>query len=308
MLRLLTAVLLGAIFVLAPARSPLAAQQPQQPQQPAAFRAGVDTVPIYATVVDAKGRLIPDLVQKDFEVYDNDKKQTLTLFKSDIQFITAVVMLDTSGSMTMSLELLKQAAESFVLRLLPQDKARIGSFDDKIIMSPMFTHDRDDLIRFLHEDIQYGNGTKLWDAVDTAMNGLEREEGRRVVVVFTDGDDTASRRSSLDTVLRRAQNEEYLVYAIGLHSVIPALHQETKPDKGLRKIAEETGGGYFELTRAADLNSTFTRVADELHRQYVLGFTPATRDGKIHKLEVRVLQPGMMARARKTYVATKTDQ
>ena len=105
------------------------------------------------------------------------------------------------------------------------------------------------------------------------------------------GNSSSSRHASLDTVLKRAQNEEYLVYAIGLQSQI--LGQRTKPDKGLRKIAEETGGGYFELTRAADLNSTFSRAA---------------RDGKIHKLDVRVLQPGMTARARKTYVATKTDQ
>jgi VWFA-related protein len=107
-------------------------------------------------------------------------------------------------------------------------------------------------------------------------------------------------------VLKRAQNEEYLVYAIGLQSQI--LGVRTRPDKGLKKLAEETGGGYFELTRAADLNSTFTRVADELHRQYVLGFTPTARDGKIHKLDVRVLQPGMTARGRKTYVATKTGK
>jgi VWFA-related protein len=138
------------------------------------------------------------------------------------------------------------------------------------------------------------------------MNGLVREQGRRVVLVFTDGDDSASRHATLDSVLKRAQTEEYLVYAIGLRSQILGI--TTKPDKGLRKLAEETGGGYFELTKAADLNATFTRVADELHRQYVLGFSPTTLDGKLHKLEVRVTKPGMVARARRTYVAAKSDR
>ena len=82
---------------------------------------------------------------------------------------------------------------------------------------------------------------------------------------------------------------------------------EQNPDPGLAKIAGESGGGYFELTSTADLASTFTRVADELHHQYVLGFSPAKLDGKIHKLEVRLKQNGMTARSRKSYLASKGD-
>jgi hypothetical protein len=77
----------------------------------------------------------------------------------------------------------------------------------------------------------------------------------------------------------------------------------SKPDRGLRKIADETGGGYFELTRAADLAPTFTQVAQELHSQYVIGFNPAVLDGKVHKLTLKLKQPGMTARARRSYVA-----
>jgi Ca-activated chloride channel family protein len=77
----------------------------------------------------------------------------------------------------------------------------------------------------------------------------------------------------------------------------------TRPDRGLRKVAEETGGGYFELSRADELNATFTRVAAELHSQYVLGFTPQAVDGKVHKLEVKIRQSGLVARARKSYFA-----
>jgi VWFA-related protein len=273
-------------------------------QQAPAFRAGVQTVPIYATVIDASGRLVPSLEREHFEVLDNGAVQQLTMFESDVQPIKVVVMLDTSGSMTLHLKLLKQAAEQFVLRLLPADRARIGSFSDKINLSPTFTSDRDELIRVLHNEIDFGNPTHLWDAIDYSMTALSKEEGRRVVLIFTDGEDAFSKKTSYNEVLARAQKEEFMIYAIGLWGQIPG-RPPTKPDRGLRRLAEETGGGYFELKTTSDLGPTFTRVADELHRQYVLGFSPVTLDGKTHKIDVRIKVPGMTARARKSYVADK---
>jgi hypothetical protein len=82
----------------------------------------------------------------------------------------------------------------------------------------------------------------------------------------------------------------------------------SKPDRGLQKLSDETGGGYFELKKSADLAPTFTRVAQELHAQYVMGFSPAVLDGKIHKLAVRVKKPGMNARARRSYIAKAADR
>ena len=271
-------------------------------QQQPTFRSGTRTVPIYATVTDAAGRLVPDLERDDFEVWDSGKKVDLTVFENAVQPITVVVMLDTSGSMTMNLDLLKQAATQFVIRLLPADRARIGSFSDKIRVAPAdFTSDRDELIRILRDDIQYGNPTALWDATNAGMTALKDHDGRRVVLVFTDGADNASSRSQGD-VLARARDGEFLIYAIGLRSQMRG-QGVTHPDPGLRKVAEETGGGYFELGRADELNSTFTRVASELHSQYVLGFSPQLLDGKVHKLEVTIKRPGLVARARKSYVA-----
>jgi Ca-activated chloride channel family protein len=276
--------------------APLGAQQ-------GAFRATVQTVPVYATVVDGAGRLVPDLEQKDFEIYDEGKKQELSIFLTDVQPISVVVMLDTSGSMTANLEMLKNAAEKFVIRLLPEDRAKIGSFSDKIVVSPTFMSDRDRLVRYLREDVDYGNPTRLWDAAWVSLDELARETNRRVVLLFTDGDDTDSRQHSLRDVLGRANAEDYMVYGIGFRSHV--MGTITKPDPGLRRIATETGGGYFELKTSDELNSTFSRVADELHRQYVLGFSPAVLDGKVHKLSVVVKRPGMIARARTSYVADR---
>ena len=289
----------AALALSVAAALPLAGQGGQQ--QPI-FRSATRTVPIYATVTDAQGRLVPDLERKDFEVFDDGKRVDVSVFESVVQPITVVVMLDTSGSMTMNLELLKQAATQFVIRLLPADRARVGSFSDKIRVSPPdFTGDRDELMRILREDIQFGNPTALWDATDASMEALKDMPGRRVVLVFTDGADTYSRRSQGD-ILTRARTDEFMIYAIGLRSQMRG-QGVTRPDPGLRKVAEETGGGYFELRRTDELNSTFTRVASELHSQYALGFTPQAMDGKVHKLEVRVTQPGLVARARKSYVA-----
>jgi Ca-activated chloride channel family protein len=258
---------------------------------------------MFVTVADAQKRLVPGLVQEDFDVFDNEKPQTITLFDNSIQPITVIVMLDTSGSMTGTIPLLRAAAEQFLIRLLPADKGRVGAFNDKIQFSSRFTGDRDELVSDV-KDLDYGNGTRLWDAVGASLDELKPIEGRKVILVFTDGDDTES-KLSLGSVIERARLEEVMIYAIGLESNYFGGQGmvRSKPDRGLRKIADETGGGYFELEKTSDLAPTFTRVAYELHSQYVIGFTPTQLDNRVHKLAVKMKQPGMTARARRSYVA-----
>jgi VWFA-related protein len=118
-------------------------------------------------------------------------------------------------------------------------------------------------------------------------------------------------------VMERAQRENVMMYAVGLESAGPpgamlggggfgaGRTMGQGPDPGLPTIAGETGGGYFELRRAEDLASAFARVAEELHRQYALGFEPARLDDKTHKIEVKIRKPGMKVRARKNYRASK---
>jgi len=279
------------------------AQQPP-PQQPApTFKSGTQVVSLFVTVADLQKRLVPDLTQGDFDVFDNDKPQPITYFDNSIHPITVVVMLDTSGSMTLTIDLLKKAAEQFLLRLLPDDKAKVGAFNDKVQISSKFTNNRDELIGAA-KDLDFGNGTRLWDAVGMSLDELKGIDGRRVILVFTDGDDTES-KIGLGTIIERARAEEVMVYAIGLESNYFNGQRmvRSKPDRGLRKVADETGGGYFELEKTADLEPTFTRVAQELHSQYVIGFTPTQLDGRVHKLAVKMKQAGMTARARRSYVA-----
>lgn len=281
----------------------LAAVQTLEGQEPV-FRSSTRIVPVVATVLDGQGRLVPGLEQDAFTILDNGKPQEISFFQNDVQPFTVVVMLDYSASMTANLDRLQAAAEQFVLRMLPEDKGQVGSFSDKIQFSGTFTNDRDDLI-FALNDLQFGNPTRLYDATYESIAMLEGVGGRKVVLVFTDGDDTASRRDMGD-VLERAKNDEVMIYAIGLESEYFNGQRmvRTRPDRGLRRLADETGGGYFELKKTDDLAPTFTRVAQELHSQYTLGFTPPILDGREHKLAVRMKQPGMTARARRSYIAS----
>ena len=273
--------------------------------QQATFKSGTSIVPVLTTVTDNQGRLVPNLEQEDFTVLDNGKPQPITLFQNETQPFTVVVMLDFSFSMTTHLDLLKAATEQFILRMLPQDKGQVGAFSDKIEFSGEFTNDRDDLVAAL-KDLQFGNPTRLFDAIDASMDMLKEVEGRKIVLVFTDGDDTASKRGMGD-VLDKAKMTETMIYAIGLESefpIAPGRMQRTRPDRGLRKLADETGGGYFELKKTTELAPTFTRVAQELHSLYTIGFAPTLLDNKEHKLEVRMKQTGQTGRARKSYIAS----
>jgi Ca-activated chloride channel family protein len=276
----------------------------------AQFKTGTLTVPVYVTVLDDGGRLVPHLEVEDFELYDNGKRQNITYFDNKTAPINVVTMLDTSGSMTLILDRVKDAAEQFLIRMLPADTGRVGAFNDKIEFHPEeeFTSDRDLLIRSLRE-LDFGYDTRLWDAVDESIRRLEPVPGRRVILVFTDGQDTMSRRD-LDDVMQFAREKEVMVYAIGIETEIsPAGGRpiRSRPDRGLKKLAEETGGGFYLLKNEDELGPTFTRVAQELHAQYVLGFTPASLDGRVHSLQVKVRKSGMTPRARKSYLAARVE-
>jgi Ca-activated chloride channel homolog len=307
-------VMLGALAV---------AQEPQT-----TFRSSSRAVPVYVTVADQSGRLLTDLTKDDFEIYDNGKKQPITLFESGVQPITLVMMLDRSGSMAGNFRLVRSAAEQFVAQLLPGDKARIGSFANRIQLDPRdFTSSQHDLIQILRTELQEPGPTPLWNAVNVGITALLHQDGRRVVLVFTDGVDSPRGNNNISyrDVAKNAEREDVMIFAVGLASrqftgrrrgmggglgglgsgVLRPPPEEPKVDSGLPRIAAETGGGYFELTSTNNLSSTFTRIADELHRQYALAFAPPVLDDKTHKLEVRLRRPGAIPRARKTYIAKK---
>jgi Ca-activated chloride channel family protein len=289
-----------------------------QPQQ--VFRSGVNTVAIYVTVTE-RGELVRNLTKDDFEVLDNGRVQDLTVFSTALQPITAILLVDTSASMALTLDLARQAAEQFIIRMMPGDQARVGNFSDRINLGREFSGDRDRVLRAFTEDLQIGNPTRLWDAINQTIEAFGEVGGRRVVVLFTDGQDTASTMDGR-TVLDRARSGDVMIYSVQIRSrVRPDLEWDIlgssvnvaarnrrgdpTPTQVLRGLAGQTGGLHFTLSQNDDVNATFTQVATELHQQYLIGFAPQTLDGKVHELAVRVKNPKFEVRARRWYLAAK---
>jgi len=298
-------------------------------QQPPTFGTTTRTVAVYSTVTDPSGRLAASLTRDDFEIDDNGVKQELTVFSNDIQPITAIMLLDRSGSMKPNLTLEVRAAEVFVRGMLAEDRLRIGNFGKDIVIEPDdFTSDRDALFRVLRGELQKDGPTPLWNAIDRAIDKLLLEKSRRVVIALSDGVDEpldfGGHGKSLKDEMKRAEDNDVMIYAVGMEGVSPMQPQGTpgfggrgimpqrrnelpmqKPDEGMAKIAAATGGGYFELTSSGDLTGKFDRVIDELHHQYALGFVPQKLDGKLHDLTVKVNKSGYTVRARKHYLAPR---
>ena len=299
-------------------------------QQPPTFGTTTRTVAVYATVTDPQGRLAPDLTRDNFEVDDNGVKQELTVFSNDVQPITGIMLLDRSGSMKLNLELEVRAAETFIHGMLAEDRLRIGNFGKDIVIEPDdFTSDRDALFKALHSDLQRDGPTPLWNAIDRAIDKLLLEKSRRVVLALSDGVDEpldfSSHAKSMKDEMKRAEDNDIMIYAVGMEGLAPMAQQRAtqgfggrgimpprrteppmqKPDEGMAKIAAATGGGYFELTSPGDLLGKFDRVIDELHHQYALGFVPQKLDGKLHDLTVKVNESGYTVRARKRYLAPR---
>jgi Ca-activated chloride channel family protein len=264
------------------------------------FKTSVDTVSIYATVSDADGRLVPDLAKEDFTILDNGTPREITLLSSEIQPITVVIMLDMSGSMFNRFLRVRTSTLSFVDALLPRDRAQIGTFGEEIAISPHLTGDKQVLRRVLRNELWPMGGTPIWNALDQAMTALASESGRRVVLTITDGRNMCGLPRCLkpEHVERRAVREGFMLYAIGMDG--------TGLDGEIMTMAEETGGGHFALPEGADLTSTFARVADELRRQYVIGFSPGVLDGQLHRIDVRVGREGMKVKARRNYLAGRS--
>lgn len=290
-------------------------------QQAPVFRGTTETVPVFVTVTDKSSRLVTSLSRDDFQLFDNGRPQPVALFDNTPQPIRLIVMLDVSGSMYGNLQLLRAASSQLFGRLLPGDVVRVGTFGEDVTLSPAFTNDRAALDAALPANIPESAPTPLYQALDTALGGFAEGTGRPVILVLSDGKDSGmvgfgKPFFTIVHVMERAQREGVMIYGVGLRSrAAPGRRPGAfgmgglgtdLPDPGLEKLAVETGGGYFEIQPRDDLPATFERVVDELHAQYLLGFAPPERDGKRHKIEVKLVPKGLEPRARKNYIAPAT--
>lgn len=307
----------GMLFVLSAAivavagglaTGPVVAGEP--PQAPQVFKTRGVTVSMQATVSDGR-RLITDLTADDFTIFDNGRPRPLTVFKREVQRMSVVMLLDTSISMKDSIGLVRDGARQIVNQLLPTDRVELATFNSEVWMVRPFTSDRATLNRLLDffGPRMIGPGTALWVAMDRSINELEPVEGQKLLLVFSDGENSMPIRRGPDgmRVHLRAVSNDVMVYAITLKTtyLIEGQRWKSELDKDLPGITEATGGGYIELNTTDELGPTFKQVIDELHQQYTIGFDPLELDGKMHDITVKVRGKDLTVRTRRSYRASK---
>lgn len=262
------------------------------PDQQSTFRAGIETVAVYATVQDDEGRLVPGLPRDAFALMDDGAPVELSVFSNDPQALTGLLLLDMSASIAGEFNRVRDAARHVVDQLQPGDRLRIGTFGTEVALSPWLTGDKDRLRRVLDQELWPGGDTPLYAALNAGLDSLVSEPGRRAILAISDGMDSSMANRGRDDlrrqVERRALDGGFMVYAVGLEG--PGL------DRTLVTLADRTGGGRFQLA------TTMGRVVEELRHQYMLGFVPKVFDGRAHRLEVRLREPRLKARARQSYV------
>jgi Ca-activated chloride channel homolog len=256
------------------------------------FRTTVDQVAIPVTIQSEPSEAAVDLQPGDFRVFDDGRPVPIVAFGRIRRPLHVLLLLDTSRSMMQSLSEVTAAAKAIIAQLSPADSFQIGTFSNALRLSPPYSGD--DLQLGTRASLVPGaNMTILYDALMEGCSVFAGETQRRAVFVVSDGIDTASSASARD-VMQRAAERNVSIHAVGISGA---------PDPVLREISEDTGGAYVNAGTSRDFSRLFAPMIEELRREYMLGFTPAQSDGRLHSIVVAIRRPNMKVRARKHYSA-----
>jgi Ca-activated chloride channel family protein len=323
------------------------------------IRVETNLVTMPVSVLDRDGRFVAGLAQRDFEIFENGQKQKIEYFQSVEQPFTVVLMIDVSPSTQFRIDEIQNAAITFVDQLRPADRVMVIAFDESVRVLSEPTNNRAQLRNAIYM-AQFGDGTSLYEAVDDALNRRLRQiQGRKAVVLFTDGVDTTSRRANYQSTIEDVEEADALVYPIryntqrggwagggggnnnggwgsprsrrrsaGWGNVIGIiLGGQLPPMTGggggsgtssgeyetgrqyLEELATKSGGRNFEADSTMSLDSAFAGIAEELRRQYSVGYYPDTvgQKGERRQIKVRVGRPGLVVRAKNSYIVGSTD-
>jgi VWFA-related protein len=314
------------------------------------------TVPV--TVFDKQGRFIPDLQREDFRIFENGVEQSVAYWEPADKPFTVALLLDTSPSTAFHLWQIKEAAIAFAKQLRPQDRVLIVSFNDQVLLLTEVTNDMNVISAVIEQNANMGNATRLYDAVHLVIKErLNQIKGRKAIVVFTDGVDTASYQANYASTMREVEELDALIYPVQYDTtdylrVMQSLGQGnttvvtttssgpfgigtttsrvtysapkvTGPNGGplpgatqadydranlyLKELADKTAGRLYHANDTTQLAEAFSRIAEELRRQYSLGYYP--QDGDVssaarRQIKVRVNRPNLAVKARDSYVFT----
>jgi Ca-activated chloride channel family protein len=276
-------------------------------QQAPVFRADVNMVRVVATVKNQAGELVGALEKGDFDVFDNGARQEVAVFERRTELPLSIALLvDTSGSTNKELLYETDSAARFLRALLsegnPEDAVALYSFNYEVTVQQYFTHNYRSLetrLKTLHGEA----GTALYDAIFLAARDLEPREGRKVIVIITDGGDTASSKD-VHAALEGAQLADAVIYPVVVMPITNDAGRNIGGEHALQFMAEGTGGRPFLPSLGAELDKAFGEIITELRTQYLLAFyphdVPLTKD-RFHKLEVRVGRPELRVSARNGY-------
>ena len=293
------------------------------------------TIPV--SVFDRNGLYIPNLRQSDFKIFENGKAQEIAYFGTSDKPFTVVLLIDTSPSTAYKIEEIQAAAIAFTNQLKPQDSVMVVEFDAGIHVLTEATSDHEKIHRAIRK-ADFGSGTSLYDAVDFSLRKrLSKIEGRKAIVLFTDGVDTSSYKNDYDSTLLEAEESDALIFPIYYNTFLNnrrrngGLMSSPFPFPGggnmnsrgtssseyalgrkyLEDLAADTGGRVFrpEATPGG-LTAAFEGIAEELRRQYNLGYYPKeeTVAGQRKQIKVRVNRPNLVIRSRDSYISGATNQ
>src|SRR5215204_208180 len=296
-----------------------------------AVRVETNLVTIPVSVFDRNGLYIPNLSKENFKIFEEGVEQQIEFFATTENPFTVVLLLDTSPSTEFKIEEIQQAAIAFVRQLTPQDSVMVIEFDANVHVLTEATTDRNLIFKGIRK-ADFGGGTSLYDSVDfTIRKRLNKIPGRKAIILFTDGVDTTSSKSGYDRSLREAEEAEATIFPIYYNTFLDQKRQtsggiffpfptiirgNTRQEYALgrqylKDLADSTGGRVFNADNSAGgLTRTFESIAEELRRQYSIGYIPdsAGQIGQRKNIKVRVNRPNLVIRARDSYIVVDQNK
>lgn len=313
----------------APAATPAAADAKDDGET---LRIETNLVTIPVSVFDRNGLYVPGLRQNDFKIFSDGVEQEIAYFGTSDKPFTVAIVIDVSPSTAYRIEEIQRAAMAFVNLLEPQDSVMVIEFDHSVSVLTEVTKDREKIYKAIRK-ADFGDGTSLYNAVDeTLRKQLSKIQGRKAVVLFTDGVDTTSRKNSYDSTLSYAEESDSLVFPIYYNTYFDnrarsggtfppifggggGIYRGTSSEdyalgrRYLEELADATGGRVFRPeSTPGGLTRAFEGIAEELRRQYNIGFVPTEegKPGQRKTIKVRVNRPNLILRARDSYVVGTT--
>ena len=276
---------------------------PAHSQEP--FRARTDLVAVGVSVLDGKGNLVTDLSRNDFEVFEDGVRQSVQVFAhgagaSELAMHLGLLF-DKSGSLERDLALERTAVARFLARVPGIEDITLVEFDTDVRLSRFRGNDSRGIAARLQEATASG-WTAFYDAVAVYLDGADQTNGRTILIMYTDGEDTRS-QTRLNRLLDQLRASSITVYAVGLLNQVGPARERLQ--SRIREMTEITGGLAFFPPTIDDLDAAYSRLLAELKAQYFLGYSShnPTRDGTWRRIDVRVKGTGLRTRARPGYLA-----